>query len=211
MARTFEINRQHPQPRLIRQAAEILARGGIIAHPTDTTYALGVAMSNHKGIEELYRLKKKDLKRPLSFLCTDLANLSEYALISDLAFQTMRRILPGPYTIILPSRKSAPRNLLWTNRKEIGLRMPDDPVVRALVEQLGEPMISTSAKLPDCELLENAQDILRDFGRDIELILDAGFIYPEPSTILSFLDEEPKLVRMGKGPVEGIVDVEPTD
>lgn len=205
--RMLEINPIHPQPRLIGQVAQVLENSGIIAHPTDTTYALGVALTNKKGVDELYRIKKKDLKRPLSFLCSDISFLSEYALISKQAFQIMRRILPGPYTIILPARKSAPRKLLWTNRKEIGLRIPDNPVVRAIVDQIGEPLISTSAKLPHGELLATAREIFDDFGHAIDLVIDAGYIYPEPSTILSFLDEVPTVVREGKGPVKGVLDI----
>ena len=207
-ARIFEIDPEHIKTRLITQAVEVLKDGGILGHPTDTTYALGVAMTNLKGINELYRIKKKDLKRPLSFLCSGIQALSEYAVIGKDAFQIMRRILPGPYTIILPARKSAPRKLHWTNkRKEIGIRVPGHSVVQALVNELGEPMISTSAKLPDSELLATAQEIQEDFGYAIDLIIDSGYIYPEPSTIISFLDEVPELVREGKGAVDGILNV----
>jgi len=205
-ARILEIDPQHIKYRLISQAVKILKEGGIIAHPTDTTYALGVCLSNIKAVNELYRIKKKDLKRPLSFLCSDLSALSEYAKINKTAFQIMRRILPGAYTIILPARKAAPRKLLWTNKKEVGLRVPDEPVVRAIINELGEPLISTSAKLPGGELLASAYDILDDFGYSIDLILDAGYIYPEPSTIISFVDDLPQVVRMGKGIVEGVIE-----
>ncbi len=205
-ARILEVDPQHIKYRLIKQAAEILKKGGIVAHPTDTTYALGVSLSNIKAVNELYRIKKKDLKRPLSFLCSDISTMSEYALINKTAFQIMRRILPGPYTIILPARKAAPRKLLWTNRKEVGIRVPDEPVVKGLIEELGEPIISTSAKLPKGELLASAYDILDDFGYSVDLILDAGYIYPEPSTIISFLEDTPSVVRTGKGPVDGIIE-----
>ncbi len=206
--RIFEIDPDHPKPRLIKQAAEVLKAGGLIAHPTDTTYALGVALHNTKGVNELYRIKKKDLKRPLSFLCGDISTLSEYSNVSKVAFQIMKRILPGPYTIILPSRKSAPRKLLWTTRKEIGIRVPGNPVVQALVDELGEPFISTSAKVLGGELLGTAQDIQHEFGYALEVILDAGYIYPEPSTIISFVGEDPEIVRLGKGPTTDIIELE---
>ena len=207
----MEINTDNPQPRLIAQAGDVLRSGGIIAHPTDTTYALGVMMTNKKGVDELYRIKKKELTRPLSFLCTDISNLSEYAVISELAFQTMRRILPGPYTIILPARKTAPRNLLWTNRKEIGLRIPDDNIVRALVEEIGEPLISTSAKPFQGELMASPHEIFDDFGHAIDLVIDAGYIDPEPSTIVSFLDELPVVVRQGKGPLDQVIETDDSE
>jgi tRNA threonylcarbamoyl adenosine modification protein (Sua5/YciO/YrdC/YwlC family) len=206
--RVLEIDPERINDRLISQAADVLQGGGIIAHPTDTTYALGVMMTNKKGVESLYRMKKKDLTRPLSFLCSDISNLSEYAIISDLAYRTMRMVLPGAYTFILPARKTAPRNLLWTNRKEIGLRVPDDAIVRAIVESIGEPLISTSAKVFEGELLASPYDIVDDFGHEIDLVIDAGYIEPEPSTIISFLEEPPEVWRPGKGSLEGIVETE---
>ena len=167
-----------------------------------------MAMTNKKGVEALYRIKKKELTRPLSFLCTDISSMSEYALISELAYRTMRRLLPGPYTFILPARKAAPRNLLWTNRKEIGIRVPDDPIVAALVDTLGEPLISTSAKMQGGDLLASPYDIAEDFGHEIDIVIDAGFIEPSPSTIISFLDTEPVVWRQGKGALEGVLDTE---
>ena len=202
MGRILEISAEHPQPYLVKQAVEVLRSGGIIAHPTDTTYALAVAMSNKKGVDELYRIKKKDLTRPLSFLCSDISNLSEYALINDVAFMMMRKVLPGAYTIILPAKKNAPKNTIWSKRKEIGLRVPDDNVVQALIDELGEPLISTSAKEPGGDLMALPHDIQDVFGYSVELILDVGWIEPAPSTIISFLNEEPEIIREGKGTLE---------
>jgi tRNA threonylcarbamoyl adenosine modification protein (Sua5/YciO/YrdC/YwlC family) len=207
-ARIFEIDPEHMKYRPIEQAIDVLKGGGIVAHPTDTTYALGVCMSNVKGVNELYRIKKKDLTRPLSFLCSDISNMAEYATISQEAFQIMRRLLPGPYTFILPARKSAPRKLIWSNRKEIGIRVPKDPVVQALIEGIGEPLISTSAKILGGDLLATAYDIQDDFGHSIDLIIDTGYIEPEPSTIVSFLDENPVVWRMGKGPIDDCFHME---
>lgn len=206
-ARIFEIDPEHIKQRLISQAADVLRQGGIVAVPTDTSYAMAVAMSNTKGVNELYKIKRKNKKKPLSFLCSNLANLSEYSKINKDAFQIMRRILPGPYTIILPARKAAPRKLMRTNKKELGLRVPDDSVVQTVIEELGEPLIATSANLPEQEPLATAYDIQDDFGYGIDLILDCGYIYPEPSTIISFVDDIPELIRMGKGPVDHILEL----
>jgi tRNA threonylcarbamoyl adenosine modification protein (Sua5/YciO/YrdC/YwlC family) len=197
----FHIHPDNPQMRLIQKAAEILKKGGIIAHPTDTTYALGVHLHNKQGIEELYRIKGKDLKRPLSLLCADLSNIAEYANVDDVAYRVMRRLLPGPYTFILPATKAAPR-ITQTPRKEVGLRCPKDNIVAALGQVLGEPLVSTSCSAPGGELLADPDDILQIFGHQIGLVIDAGYIYPEPSTIISLMSGRPELVRLGKGPFD---------
>jgi len=201
MANFIQINAEHPQPRLIRQVADILAAGGIVAHPTDTTYALGVHMNNHRGVDHLYQIKKKRLSRPLSFLCADLSDLSEYAKVTDEAFYIMKRLLPGPYTFILEARKNAPR-IAWTKRKEIGLRAPGNHIVQDLIRAIGCPMISTSASLPTGELLSDPREILDFYGHQIDVVIDAGIIFPEPSTIISFTTGSLQVIRLGKGPVD---------
>ncbi len=200
MATILEPNRDNPNKRHIEQAALALERGKLIAHSTDTTYALACHLHNPKGIEKLYRLKKKSLNRPLSFICAELKHAAEYAAVSQQAYRTMREILPGPYTIILPARRSAPRPT-QTRRKTIGLRMPDDNVCRELVERLNMPLISTSAGI-DGTICAEAWQIQDLWSRDLEFILDVGTIFPEPSTIISFEDEEPEIVREGKGSVD---------
>jgi tRNA threonylcarbamoyl adenosine modification protein (Sua5/YciO/YrdC/YwlC family) len=197
-AQVFKINRDYPQGRLIAKAAEVLRDGGIIVHPTDTTYALGVALHNKRGIETLYTIKKKSLKRPLSFICKDLSHISEYGEVSKEAYRTMKRLLPGPYTFILEANKNAPR-VTQTPRKEVGIRVPDCLICQLLIEKLGEPLISTSAYVPGGEILSDPEDIMKVLGGQVDLIIDAGIILPEPSTIISFVTQEPVLVRQGKG------------
>lgn len=201
-AQLFRIHTENPQTRLIAKTVEILQNGGIIAHPTDTTYALGVHLNNKKGIEQLYRIKGKALDRPLSLLCPDLSNISEYAKIDDLAYRILKRVLPGPYTFILPATKAAPR-ITQTPRKEVGLRCPDDIILRTLMLELGLPLVSTSCSI-DGELLADPDDIMRFFGNQIDLVIDAGYIYPEPSTIISFMEGAPEVIRPGKGDVDQI-------
>jgi len=203
-AEVFHIHTQNPQARLIAKAAEILSKGGIIAHPTDTTYALGVHLLNKQGVEKLYRIKGKELNRPLSLLCADLSNIAEYAKVDDLAFRTMKRLLPGPYTFILPATKNAPR-ITQTPRKEVGLRCPNDNIVRALIEKIGAPLVSTSCKPAGGVLLSSPDEIQQFFGHQIDLIIDAGTIYPEPSTIISFMTGAAEIIRVGKGPVDQVV------
>ncbi len=203
-AEVVQIHPQNPQARLIAKAAEILEQGGIIAHPTDTTYALGVHLLNKQGVEKLYRIKGKELTRPLSLLCADLSNIAAFAKVDDLAYRTMKRLLPGPYTFILPATKNAPR-ITQTPRKEVGLRCPDDNIVRALIEKIGAPLVSTSCKPFGGQLLASPDEIQEFFGHQIDLIIDVGVIYPEPSTIVSFMSGAAEVIRVGKGPIDQVV------
>ncbi len=200
-AQVFKINRDHPQTRLIKQVVDILNDGGIIVHPTDTTYALGVHLLNKRKVGLLYQLKKKSLKRPLSFLCSGLSNIAEYAKVGDEAYRTMKRLLPGPYTFILEAKKTAPR-VTQTNKKEIGIRVPDDKICQAIIEKLGQPLVSTSAYVHGGELLSDPETIMKVFGGQVDVIIDAGIIPPKPSTIISFVNHEPDLIRLGKGPFD---------
>ncbi len=197
-AQVFQINTENPQVRLIRQTIDILNNNGLIVHPTDSTYAIGVHIKNKRGIEKLYQLKKKSLLRPLSFLCKDLSDIAEFAKVGDTAYRTMKRLLPGPYTFILDAKKTAPRVTQYSH-KEIGIRVPNDAICQAIIEGLGQPLISTSAYVHGGEILADPEDIIQVLGGHVDLIIDAGNIFPEPSTIISFLGQEPELVRQGKG------------
>ena len=197
-ATLLRIHPENPQQRMISRVVELLHKGGIIAHPTDTTYALGAHLNNKQGIEQLYRMKRKAINRPLSLLCADLSLISEYAQVDDRAYRIMRRLLPGPYTFILPATKNAPR-ITQTPRKEVGLRCPADNIIRAIIDELGVPMVSTSCATPDGELLADPQDIMDIFGHQLDIVIDGGYIYPEPSTILDFTSGRPEVVREGKG------------
>jgi tRNA threonylcarbamoyl adenosine modification protein (Sua5/YciO/YrdC/YwlC family) len=197
-AQVFKINTENPQVRLIRQAIDILNNNGLIVHPTDSTYAIGAHIKNKRGIEKLYQLKKKSLLRPLSFLCKDLSDIAEFAKVGDTAYRTMKRLLPGPYTFILDAKKTAPRVTQYSHN-EIGIRVPNDAICQAIIEGLGQPLISTSAYVHGGEILADPEDIIQVLGGHVDLIIDAGTIFPEPSTIISFLGQEPELVRQGKG------------
>jgi tRNA threonylcarbamoyl adenosine modification protein (Sua5/YciO/YrdC/YwlC family) len=199
MATILEPNPDNPNRRHVELAAKALESGLLVAHPTDTTYALACHVQNVKGIERLYAMKKKSLARPLSYICAEIGHIAEFAAVSQRAYRAMREVLPGPYTFILPARRSAPRPT-QTKRKTIGLRIPDSAVCRMLVERIGAPILSTSANL-DGEIFTTAEEIQRAFGRDLEFILDVGPIHPEPSTIISFEAEAPEVIRVGKGPV----------
>ncbi len=184
--------------RVIDQAVATLQMGGIVAFPTDTGYALGCDLFNKKAIDRICQIKKRDPQKPLSFVCADLKELSQFAVVNNRAYRSMRRLLPGPYTFVLPATKMVPR-LLVSRRSSVGIRIPNHPVSLALVMGLRHPIIGTSCAGPDGEALTKAQDIEKKFGKSVDLILDVGPVASEPSTVIDFSTPIPVIVRKGKG------------
>jgi len=195
-----KINPQNPQERLLRQAVEVLTGGGIIAYPTDTCYAIGCDLYNTKGIAKIYQLKRRPLGKPFSFICADLKNISEYALVGNYAYKTMKRLLPGPYTFILEASRLVPK-ILQTKRHTVGIRVPHHPICHGLLQLLGHPIISTSANLPDKPVLCDPEEIAEKFKPHLSLVIDAGIILPAPSSVISLIDDAPEVIREGKGDV----------
>jgi len=195
-----EINPQNPQERLLRQAVDALTGGGIIAYPTDTCYAVGCDLFNTKGIAKIYQLKRRSLGKPFSFICADLKNISEYALVGNYAYKTMKRLLPGPYTFILEASRLVPK-ILQTKRHTVGIRVPDHPICHGLLELLGHPIISTSASLPEGPVFSDPREIAEKFKPHLALVIDAGIILPAPSSVISLIDDVPEVIREGKGDV----------
>ena len=144
----IKINPDNPQERLLRKAVEVLTGGGLIAYPTDTCYAVGCDLYNLKGINRIYQIKRRPLNKPFSFICQDLKNISEYALVGNYAYKAMKRLLPGPYTFVLEASRQVPK-ILQTKRRTVGIRVPDHPIALGLVGLLGHPIITTTAALPD--------------------------------------------------------------
>ena len=201
----IKINAQNPQSRLVTQVAEILMRGGIIAYPTDTYYGIGCDIMNKKAIEHIYRLKKRDQSKPFSFICSDLKNISDYAKVTNYAYKTMRRLLPGPYTFILEGSKLVPKIML-TKRKTAGIRVPDHPLVQAMLEALGEPIMSSTLSLPgDTMPLTDPVDIEERIGHQVDVIVDAGPTGIEPTTVLDLTGGSIEVLRRGRGDVSGLV------
>ena len=196
----IKINPENPQKRLIDKAVEILKSGGVIAYPTDTIYGIGCDIMNKKAIEAIYRLKNRDQKTPFSFICSDLTNISDYAKVSNYAYKTMKRLLPGPYTFILPGSRMVPKIML-TKRKTAGIRVPDHNICIELVKTLGNPIISTSATMPEDKSINDASLIHDYFSNTIDLVIDGGTVPGEPSSVISLLDEEPTVIRKGLGDV----------
>ncbi len=196
----IHINPNNPQERLIKKVAEILKDGGVIAYPTDTHYGIGCDIMNKKAIETVYQLKQRENKQPFSFICADLKDISDYAKVSNYAYKTMKRLLPGPYTFILEGSKLVPKIML-TKRRTAGIRVPAHNISLALVKELGNPIISTSATTPDGEVFEEASFIEEYYGRRIDAVIDGGAVSGQPSSVISLIDDTPEVIRKGAGDV----------
>jgi len=194
---------ENPQPRLIKRAADILLSGGIIVYPTDTIYGLGVDLFHKKAMERVLRIKQASNHKLMSFVCPDLKGISEWAIVPDTAYRVMRRVLPGPYTFILRASRQVPKILLQ-KRKTVGIRIPHSNVAHALIEELGRPILSVSVPLGEDGYYTDPQEIARNFSNEIDLILDAGVMFNQPSTIVDFSGDEPKIIREGLGDVEAL-------
>lgn len=208
----LEINAEHPQPRRVEQVVEVLRGGGLVAYPTDTVYGIGCDIHNKRAVESLNKLvgevKGSKGQTLLTFIVRDLSNLSQYAVVSDHAYRTIRRFLPGPYTFVLEATKLVPKIAL-DKRKTVGIRIPEAPITQALVEALGSPLANTSATESDGTLIADPWTIQDLFGHAIDIVIDGGYLYPEPSTVIDFSGDYPRLIRAGKGSVEGLEFVEP--
>jgi len=194
------INPQNPQLRLIRNVVEILKSGGIVVYPTDTYYGIGCDLMNPRAIERIYQLKRRDKSKPFSFICSDLTNISQYAKVSNYAYRTMKRLLPGPYTFILEGSKLVPKIML-TKRKTAGIRVPDNAICLALVRELGHPIITTSAATPEGDSFHDASLIHDHFGQQVDVVIDGSPVSGEPSSIVSLIDDTPQIIRRGAGDV----------
>lgn len=196
----LEVNPVNPQKRLISKVVDILKKGGVIAYPTDTYYGIGCDIMNKKAIEKIYLLKQRDKNRPFSFICSGLKNISDYAKVSNYAYKTMKRLLPGPYTFVLEGSKLVPKIML-TNRKTAGIRVPNNKICLALVEELGNPVITTSATMPDGIVFDNPSLINEYYNTRISLVIDGGPVAGQPSSVVSLINDIPEVIRQGIGDV----------
>ena len=188
---------------MIKKVAEVLRDGGVIAYPTDTVYGIGCNIFNRQGIERIYQIKKRKKNKPLSFICADLSDISQYAIVSNYAYRIMKRCLPGPYTFILEASSITPKKIL-SKRKTVGIRIPDHKACLAIVKELGHPIISTSANISEEEDLNSPDDIEDKLGHLLDLIVDGGVLISEPSTIIDLTGDSPEILREGKGGINKI-------
>jgi tRNA threonylcarbamoyl adenosine modification protein (Sua5/YciO/YrdC/YwlC family) len=190
----LSINADNPQQRLINRVCSVLEEGGLIVYPTDTFYGIGCNLFNKRGIQLIYRLKNRPLKKPFSFLCDSLKEVSRYALVSNYAYKTMKRLLPGPYTFIMEGTRLVPKIML-TKRKTVGIRVPDNKICLDIIRTFGRPIISTSA------VFDDPQSIKEAYGSFLDVIIDGGVLYQSPSSVVSLIDDIPEVIREGKGDV----------
>ncbi len=201
-AQLLVLDEDRPNPRKIQKAAEVLDAGGVIAYPTDTVYGIGCDLHNRKAIDRIYRIKGLDRGHRLSFICQDLSNIAEYAYVTDFGYRWLKRLLPGPYTVVLTASKMVPKILL-EKRREVGIRVPDNSTCLELTRALGRPIISTSATDPATGEILIDPDVVKDrLGSQLDLVLDGGLLTNEPSTVVSLIDDEIEILREGKGPVD---------
>jgi tRNA threonylcarbamoyl adenosine modification protein (Sua5/YciO/YrdC/YwlC family) len=201
-AQLVVLDEDRPNPRKIQKAAALLEAGGVIAYPTDTVYGIGCDLHNRKAIDRIYRIKGLDRGHRLSFICQDLSNIAEYAYVTDFAYRWLKRLLPGPYTVVLTASKMVPKILL-EKRREVGIRVPECPTAIDLCSALGRPIISTSATDPESgEILIDPEVVKERLGSQLDLVLDGGLLTNEPSTVVSLIDDEITILREGKGPVD---------
>lgn len=199
----LEINPLHPEPRKIQRAAAALSSGEVIAYPTDTVYGIGCAMGHKRAVDRIYHLTGKDESQLLTLVCADLSHIAQFAVLENPHYRLLKRVLPGPYTFILPATREVPRMLLRRG-KTIGIRVPAHAVAHALIAALDAPLISTSASHRGEEPLNDPAEIVARF-KGIELVLDAGYCGVVPSTVVDLTGPEPVVVREGAGPIDVIV------
>ncbi len=197
----FVIHEENPQERLIKKTCEILEQGGVIIYPTDTVYAYGCDIKDKRAVETIYRIKKINRKKPLSFIFPEISNANDYVRnISNEAFKVMKKACPGPYTFIFNASKLVPR-IVMTNQKTIGVRIPDNKIALALVETLGRPILSASVNNAEGEYIMDPRELEKMYRNEVDLVIDAGPKIPEPSTVVDFTSGSPEIIREGKGEV----------
>ncbi|MBC9071680.1 threonylcarbamoyl-AMP synthase [Thauera sp. CAU 1555] len=200
MAQYFSLHPEHPQPRLIRQAAEIMRGGGLVALPTDSAYALAALTGDASVLARIRQIRGVDERHHFTLMCRDLSEIATYARVDNAQYRLLKATTPGAYTFILEGTKELPRRVLHPKRKTIGLRVPDHPVVSALLEELNEPMLTSTLLLPDEDLpLTDPEEIRDRLEKQVELIIEAGYCGPEATSVIDLTSGAPELVRAGRG------------
>ncbi|OLQ69505.1 threonylcarbamoyl-AMP synthase [Photobacterium proteolyticum] len=200
MSQFFYVHPETPQNRLINQSVAIIRNGGVIVYPTDSGYALGCQLENKQALERICQIRRLNDKHNFTLLCRDLSELSLYARVDNTAFRLLRNNTPGAYTFIFKGTKEVPRRLMNPKRKTIGIRVPDNAIALALLDALGEPMMSTSLILPDSDVAESDPDEIRDkLEHAVDLIINGGYLGEQPTTVIDFSNDEMEVARVGAG------------
>lgn len=200
MARYLDVHPVDPQPRAIAQAVQLLRDGGLVAYPTDSGYALGCALGNQEGKERITRIRHLDEKHHFTLVCADFAQLGQLVHIDNRVFRAIKAATPGPYTFILPGTKEVPRRLLHPKKKTVGVRIPDNRVVQALLAQLGEPLLSSTLILPDESApMTEGWLVKQELDHQVDAVIDAGECGTDPTTVVDYSEGTPEVTRLGAG------------
>jgi tRNA threonylcarbamoyl adenosine modification protein (Sua5/YciO/YrdC/YwlC family) len=200
MSQYFELHPVNPQARLVKQAVDLIREGAVAAYPTDSAYALGCHIGDKKALDRLRRIRRVDDKHNFTLVCRDLSEIAAYAKVSNTVYRLLNAFTPGPYTFILEATRDVPRRLLHPKRRTIGIRVPDNKIVWALLEELGEPILSTTLILPGQMLpMTDADDIRDTLEHEVDLIIDGGHCGIDPTTVVSLVDDVPVVIRVGCG------------
>ena len=205
MSQFFQIHPENPQARLIRRAAELVREGAVIVYPTDSAYALGCHLGDRKALDRIMQLRAVDKHHNFTLMCRDLSELGTYAKVDNATFRLLRANTPGPYTFVLPGTSEVPKRLLHEKRKSIGLRIPDNRIALALLEELGEPLLTSTLILSgETEPLNEPYDIRDRLEHQVDLIIDGGYCGLEPTTVVDLRDGSPVILREGAGSVSAL-------
>jgi len=196
----FNIHPDNPQKRLIARACDIIRKGGLVIYPTDSGYALGCHIGDKGAMDKIRRIRQLDSDHNFTLVCRDLSELSTYARVNNSVYRAIKANTPGAYTFVLPATKEVPRRLQHPKRKTIGLRIPDNSIALALLEELNEPLMSSSLIMPGADVaLSDPEEIMDQIGKQVDLIIDGGFGGAEPTTVIEFIDDMPEIIRIGLG------------
>lgn len=202
MTQILTIHPDNPQQRLIRQSVEVIHKGGVIAYPTDSAYALGCHIGDKSALDRIRTIRQLEKKHNFTLMCRDLSELATYARVDNVVYRMLKSHTPGPYTFVLEGTSEVPRRLMHPKRKTIGLRVPDNPITLALLEELGEPMMSVTLHMPGDEYpLTDPYDIRDSLQSRIDLVIDGGYCGLEPTSVLDLTGELPEILRVGMGDV----------
>ncbi|MFN5744590.1 MAG: L-threonylcarbamoyladenylate synthase [Methylococcaceae bacterium] len=200
MAQFFQIHPKDPQPRLINRSADMIRAGGVIVYPTDSSYALGCRMDDKTPLERIRRIRQLGDDHNLSLVCVDLSQISTFAKVANESYRLIKSLTPGPFTFILPATRETPKRLQHSKRKTIGIRLPDDPITMAIVSALDQPLFSTTLILPREDEALTDPELIRDrLEKEVDLVIDAGQVAYQPTTIIDLTGDSPVIVRQGKG------------
>ena len=200
VARLLEIHPTHPQPRLVAAAVQALRAGSLVAYPTDSSYALGCHLGDKRAMDRIRRIRRTDKNHNFTLVCSDLSEISSYARVDNWAYRLIKSLTPGPYTFILQATREVPKRLQNPKRRTIGIRVPDHALVRAMLDSLGEPIMSSTLTLPGDDMpITNSEDAMERVGHSVDLVIDAGPTGIEPTTVLDLSHGDVEILRQGRG------------